>query len=95
MNAVEMVRGLIEVGASIELVENTYRPELNGTRRTIEKVQRESYAAIEEHSGETVWGALPKRVREVVSVDETQATFYIDDTSERLTGHTITIRRVG
>lgn len=94
MNAVAKVRALIEPGATIEVVENTYIPGQAGTRRVVGKwVGREAYDCFGPHRAgqepRDCRGAIPTRVKDVVSVDETSATFYLGRDE-----HTVTIRRV-
>jgi hypothetical protein len=97
-NKVEQVRALFHVGELVECVQNTYIPKHNGTRRRVVKVGKTVVA------GEQVDGAkagqpfrmtLPTRVRDVVAVDDRQATYLLDESLERLRGHTVTIRRLG
>jgi len=44
------VKRRFQVGAILECVENTYRPELNGSRRRITKVQTNAIAWVDEPS---------------------------------------------
>lgn len=98
MNKVEEVRALFREGEEIECVENTYIPTQDGTRRRITKVGK-SFADCElastgDGKDRTFYMALPTRVRDVLAVDSSEATYYLDQSLDRLRGHTVTIRRV-
>lgn len=101
MRKTDQVAALIELGAVIETVENTYRPDTAGMLKRVTKVQKASYAAECLNTGDAngwiqgkeFWGALPTRQMDVVAVDHESATFYLDQKLERLAGHTVTIRR--
>jgi len=96
-NRVDQVRALFTEGAVIECVENTYIPRNNGARRLVRKVGK-SFADGEVLSGHQSGGlfrmTIPSRVCDVISVDAEQATYRLDESRERLRGHTVTIRRV-
>jgi hypothetical protein len=97
-NKVDEVRALFREGELVECVENTYIPARNGTRRRILKVRKsvvDGEVVDGERAGQPFRITLPTRVRDVVAVDDQQATYRLDESSERLRGHTVTIRRVG
>ena len=93
MRTLDQVRALFEDGAVVECVENTYRPELNGTRRRIDKLGK-SYADCTPLDGPDAGKscgfrmALPTRARDVLAVSADAVTFRLgrDD-------HTVTLRR--
>lgn len=97
-NKIEQVRSLFAKGAIIECVENTYIPKNNGAQRIVHKLGK-SFADGEvltgHHAGGKFRMAIPTRVCDVLLVEGDRATFRLDESSERLRGHTITIRRVG
>lgn len=71
MRTLEQVRALFPVGAEVECVENTYRPELNGTRRRITRAQRQRLG-VEILTGPCVGEpsvmVLPSRVGDVLEL---------------------------
>lgn len=97
MNKVEQVRALFREDEIVECVKNTYIPANDGTRRRITKVGK-SFADGEviegDNAGKPFYMSLPTRVRDVIAVDEREATYLLDESVVRLRGHTITIRRV-
>lgn len=97
MNAVERVRALFTEGAVIETVENTYIPKNNGMRRRITKLRKSGFDAVVLNGhleGKAHVGHFPARVKDVLAVSDTEATFYLDQKRERLKGHTLTLRVV-
>jgi hypothetical protein len=96
-NKVEKVRALFRAGQLVECVENTYIPKHNGTRRRVVKVGKtvvDGEQVDGEKAGQPFRMTLPSRVRDVLAVDDRQATYLIDESLERLRGHTVTIRRL-
>jgi hypothetical protein len=97
MNKVEQVRALFREGEVVECVKNTYIPANDGTRRRVTKVGR-SFADCEviggDKAGEFFYMSLPTRVRDVIAVDEREATYLLGESMARLQGHIVTIRRV-
>lgn len=99
MNKVEQVRALFREGEVIECVKNTLIPARDGSRRLVRTVGR-SFADVEIVDSEGAGGkpyrmVVPTRVRDVLAVDEHEATYHLDESSERLRGHTVTVRRLG
>lgn len=81
MRTLEEVRQLFPIGAVIECVENTYRPELNGSRRRVSAV-RKSSLDVEVLSGHDAGKpgfvmALPARAGDVLSRSANTVTFRI------------------
>lgn len=84
----------IKVGVVLLCVENTYRPELNGTRRIITKTQKASYRCNQLNSdglpdGKTFWGDLPTRAGDIVSSNGDTVTWRMNGAA---TGHLLTMR---
>lgn len=99
MSKVDQVRALFREGEQIECVKNTYISAQDGSRRLIRRVGR-SFADVELLGPEGPDGkpyrmVVPTRVRDVLAVDEREATYYLEESSERLRGHTVTVRRLG
>lgn len=87
MSTLEKVRALFVPGETVECVENTYIPDRAGRRFVIGTVGKSVWSP----SGEGNYrGSFPTRAGDVVSVDETSATWKIGRGE-----HTVTYRRVG
>jgi hypothetical protein len=71
MTTLDKVRALFPLGAEVECVDNTYRPELNGTSRRITRVQKQRLG-VEVLSGPGVGEpfdmVLPSRARDVIEL---------------------------
>ena len=91
MRTLDQVKAVLSEGAVIRTVENTYRPELNGTRRRVTKLGR-TYFRYEMLDGEQVgtvgYTNLPL-ARDVLEVTDEQVTFRLAVRP----GHTVTLRR--
>jgi hypothetical protein len=82
-------------------IENTYRPQLNGTRRRITRLGRTFFDAILlddttdglHRTGTLFRGNIPSRASEVVSVSDTEATFRLGPPGSKLHTHQITYRK--
>lgn len=108
MNRIKAAQAFFEgigVGGILLTVENTYRPELNGTRRQITKIRKSGYDAILlddtapygsrgdiQTAGDACAGSIPTRAGDIVEVTDDTITTKLGDT-ERLAGHTVTMRR--
>jgi hypothetical protein len=101
MRTVEKVRALFSEGAVLECVENTYRPELNGSRRRIDKLGK-TFADCTTLDGPDAgkpggfYMSLPSRAGDVVELTDDTVTYRLDgpaanDGAE----HTVTLRVVG
>ncbi len=90
MRTLEQVRALFPIGAEVECVENTYRPELNGTRRRITRVQKQRLG-VEVLTGPGVGRpfdvVLPARARDVLELTGEQVRFRLGRGE-----HTVTYR---
>jgi hypothetical protein len=89
---IDKVRELFEEGGTVTCIENTYRTELNGSTRRIDKLGK-SYADCTPLTGPDVgkggfYMALPTRAKDVVAVTDTEATWKIGRDE-----HTVTIRK--
>lgn len=81
----------------IETVENTYIPERNGMRREITKAGKSRFDGVVVNgplAGKKVSGDIPTRVKDVLAVTDTEATYLLDQSLLRLKGHTVTVRVV-
>lgn len=91
---VKDVQSRIVNGAVIECVENTYRPELNGTLRKVTKAQKQNYrwvaiAADGTEEAKPSWGHLPKRESDILASTNDTVTFKMEQAG---VGHTLTLR---
>ncbi len=90
MSTLDQVRALFPLGAEVECVENTYRPECNGTRRRITRVQKQRLGA-EVLTGPGVGRpfdmVLPVRARDVLELTGEQVRFRLGRGE-----HTVTYR---
>ena len=94
MTTLDQVRALFTEGALIECVENTYRPEISGTRRRITRVGR-SFCVCDLLENDKVteegfWKTYPKLARDVLHVDE-QSVKYRLGRGE----HTVELKVIG
>lgn len=66
-NVLDEIRAAVRPDAILECVENTYRPELNGSLRVVTSVRRASYKwrPLGVPDAAPSWGELPTRVRDV------------------------------
>jgi hypothetical protein len=95
LNKVEQVRALFSVGTVLECVENSYAPKLAGTRRRVTKVGKtfaKGTLLSGRGEGEPFYMYLPTRACDVLAVSDKAATYRIDESRERLKGHTVTLR---
>jgi hypothetical protein len=82
MKTLDAVRTLFPRGATVEVIENTYRPVLNGSTRRVTGV-RKSSLDVEILSGHGVGKpgrftmALPARAGDVLSLSDDTVTFRI------------------
>jgi hypothetical protein len=86
-------------------VENTYRPELNGTRRRIVKVGASYFDAVMlddsapygergtvQRAGSQCRGNIPTRALDIIAMADDEVTFALGYV-QRLKGHTVTFRK--
>jgi hypothetical protein len=95
MRTTDRVRALFEEGATITVVSNTKRPQLDGSTRRITRLGK-SFAECDVLSGPGAGAGgfrmpLPTRAGDVLAVSELEATWAMDGPAE---GHTLTIRRL-
>jgi len=71
-NVLDEIRAAVQPDTVLECVENTYRPELNGSLRVVTRVRQASYEfrPLGVPEGATSWAPLPTRVRDVTRVDD-------------------------
>jgi hypothetical protein len=101
MNKREAVRAFFKDVEVLMTVENTYRPELNGTRRRITRLGKTYFEATlldattdgRQMAGSECRGGIPIFASEVLSVSETEATFRLGPPGTRLYEHRITYRK--
>ena len=94
-NKADAVRELFGNAKVVECVENTYIPTQAGLRLEFTKVGKSVAEGIQlngKHQGEPFYMSLPVRVRDVVGVSDTEATYLLDQKLERLKGHSVTYR---
>lgn len=95
-NKVEQVRKLFAPGTVLECVQNTYIPAQDGSRRRVEKLGRDfadvELLGVEDRRPYRM--VVPRRVRDVLSVDGREATYLLGERPDQLRGHTVTIRRL-
>lgn len=94
----DAVRALVEEGAILECVENTKRPELNGTRREVTRAGKSFFIFDYEplDGGETVKGGytqLPDRAGDVLDLTDDTVKWVMGVDHHGVT-HTLTLRRV-
>ena len=97
MTTLDKVRALFEEGATMETVENTYRPVLNGSKRRLTSVGRTvfSYEVLDgAHAGEKGRSEFPKRARDVVSLTDDTVTYKLGLPASAKGDHTVTLRKV-
>jgi hypothetical protein len=96
-NEVEQVRELFAPGTVLGCVEDSYIPAQAGSRRRVGRLGR-AFAEVEmlgEKGRRTRYRmVVPRRARDVLSIDGDGATYPIGDSPERLRGQTLTVRRV-
>jgi len=106
MSKVRQAQEFFATADVILTVENTYRPELNGTRRRVYRVGK-SYADATLLDDSASYGTLgkvqkagtdcrisiPTRAADIVAVGEDEVTFRLGR-YERLADHTVTLRKV-
>lgn len=91
MRKLDQVRALFEPGTVLVTVRNTYRPELDGTRRRVRSLGRTVYSCDildGPTAGRAFRGVLPARARDVLAVDTSEVTFRLGRGD-----HTVTLRR--
>lgn len=91
-NKVDQVRALFTEAEVVECVENTYIPKRGGTRVTLTKVGKSVADGFADGAPARIY--LPTRVKDVLSVSEDKATYLLDQSLERLKGHSVTYRVV-
>ena len=71
-NVLDEIRAAVRPDTILECVENTYRPELNGSLRVVTSVRRASYEwrPLGVPEAAPSWAPLPTRVRDVTRVDD-------------------------
>jgi hypothetical protein len=89
MNSLQRLQETLRDGLVLEVVENTYRPELNGTRRTIEKTRKTTFRFRTHGDNIISTNTLPKRTSDVTWLDDDTVRYKI-----REDGHTVTLRIV-
>jgi len=92
MKTLDAVRALFPLGATVEVIENTYRPVLNGSTRRVTGVRKSSLDVelLSGHDAGRPGGfvmALPARADDVLSLSQDTVTFRIGRE-----GHTCTFR---
>jgi hypothetical protein len=90
MTTLEKVRAMFPLDAHVECVENTYRPELNGTRRRVTRVQKQRLGVevlTGPGAGKPFDLVLPSRAGDVLALTSEQVTFRLGREE-----HTVTYR---
>lgn len=101
MSKVETAQAFFAGVHTITTVENTYRPELDGTRRRITRVGKSFFGAelLDDSSdgrnkaGQDCRGVIPTRAGDVLSTSETEVTFRLGRPGTRLAEHHVTYRK--
>lgn len=81
MRTLDQVRAMFPVGAEVECVKNTLRPELNGSRRRVTEA-RKAWLAVDILTGPNAGAkhfrmALPQKVMSIVELAEDHITFML------------------
>ena len=79
MNKVKQVKALFRAGNRVECLDNTYIPSRRGERFRITQTGHSGSDAISERDGAPYRMIMPTRVRDVLSVSDSRASFLIDE----------------
>ena len=92
---VQQARAFFTVGETITVVENTYRPKLNGTARKITRVGAAFYKATTILDGreQKIHGDIPTRAQDIITLTDSELTCALKQSPQRPAGHTITYRK--
>ena len=102
MNRIKAAQGFFDGVHTITTVENTYRPELDGTRRRITRVGKSFFDAelLDDSSdgrnkaGQDCRGVIPTHAGDVLAVSDTEVTFRLGRPGTRLAEHHVTYRKL-
>lgn len=95
MRKLEALRARIPAGTELECVENTYRPQLNGSHRRVTDNRPTFFQYIVldgPRSGEAGRSAWPTRASEITWLDARTVRWPLGRCGSRLAGHTVTFR---
>ncbi len=90
-NLLETMRAQLAGTDVVVCIENTKRPELNGSRRRVTSVQGAAYTCVPlegPHTGQPYIGALPTRVRDIEQLDGNVFRFQLP----KLPGTSVTLQ---
>jgi hypothetical protein len=95
LRKLEALRARIPAGTVLECVENTYRPQLNGSRRSVTDNRPTffDYVVLDgPQRGEVGRSAWPTRASEITWLDARTVRWPLGRRGGRLAGHTVTFR---